>query len=371
MSVKDSPSPSAGPQQSPSPHRKASIFETEEEKPVLSVEGDAKIVKTIDLDSDGLCAKYSCDGSKVAAGLSNGAVKIYKCDGMACIYQLTDTETVSARLPVTSLSFVPQGRSGKGGVLLATYASGLVKFWHVSSNKALHTIHEPRQVLCSSLSSSGDCFITAGSTDQIRIYDVASGKQVRMCEPSPNVLVMDGHRCRVFAVKHHPTDEHLFITGGWDDTVQFWDVRQDRAIRHISGPHVCGEGLDIDPKFNHILIASWRKQDSLQVWDFASGKLIKTIPADYGNESLLYTCQWMGKNHMICGGCDTNMLRIIDKTTLATSGQVTGLPGGVYSLDYDHNRKSLAQHGHYSSDHTTIAAIVGKNLLIVSNNTKA
>ena len=31
---------------------------------------------------------------------------------------------------------------------------------------------------------------------------------------------MNGHRARVFAVQYHPTDPHLFVTGGWDDTVQ-------------------------------------------------------------------------------------------------------------------------------------------------------
>nr|XP_039259958.1 cleavage stimulation factor subunit 50-like [Styela clava] len=370
MSVKDSPSPSGAYQQSPTPQRKSSIFETDEEKPVLSVEGEAKITKTVDLNSDGLCTKFSTDSSKIAVGLSNGATKIYKSDGMSCIYQLNDEETVSARLPVTSLSFVPTGKARRGELLLATYASGLVKFWHVSSNKALHTIHEPSQVLSSSLSPGGEQFITAGSTEQVRIYDVATAKQIHVCEPSPNVLVMDGHRCHIFAVKHHPTMKHIFVTGGWDDTIQFWDDRQERSIRHISGPHICGEAVDIDPKFNHILTASWRKHDSLQVWDFGTGRLIKTIPADYGNESLLYTCQWMGKNHIVCGGSDANMLRIIDKTTLATSGQVLGLPRGVYSLDFDHNTKSLSQHGHYSPDVTTVAAVVGKSLLIVTNNLK-
>lgn len=35
--------------------------------------------------------------------------------------------------------------------------------------------------------------------------------------------------------------------------------------RLISGPHICGEGLDIDPVHNHILTGSWRKYDVLQV----------------------------------------------------------------------------------------------------------
>lgn len=39
-----------------------------------------------------------------------------------------------------------------------------------------------------------------------------------MCSDSRND--MDGHRCRVFAVQHHPVHMYSFVTGGWDDTVQ-------------------------------------------------------------------------------------------------------------------------------------------------------
>ena len=42
---------------------------------------------------------------------------------------------------------------------------------------------------------------------------------------------MDGHKSRVFSICSHPTDNNVFVSGGWDDTVQFWDVRQNRAAR--------------------------------------------------------------------------------------------------------------------------------------------
>lgn len=332
-------------------------------KPVLSVEGDIEINKTIDLGSDSMCCRYSSNGKKVAVGLSNGTIKLYKTETMSCIYQLSDEETLSARLPVTSLSFLENTQSsGKGEMLLATYASGMVKFWHISSQKVLHAIHEPRQVLNGSLSNDGSKFVTTGSTGEVMVYDVSSGKETNVCEPSPSSLVMDGHRCRVFAIKHHPSEENYFITGGWDDTIQYWDHRQARSTRYIFGPHICGDGLDIDPKFNHILSASWRKQDSLQVWDFNTGNRIKTIPPDFGNNSLLYCCDWLGKNYIMCGGCDSNMLRILDKTTLATCAQLVGLPGGVYSAAYDCAKKP---HHHHEPEITKIVATICKSLYVL------
>jgi hypothetical protein len=39
-------------------------------------------------------------------------------------------------------------------------------------------------------------------------------------------------------------------------------------IRYIYGPHICGNSLDIDPNYNHLLSGSWRKTSTLQVYFF-------------------------------------------------------------------------------------------------------
>ena len=65
---------------------------------------------------------------------------------------------------------------------------------------------------------------------------------------------MDGHRTSVYALKHHPNDIWNFISGGWDDTVQFWDRREKRAIRRLFGPHICGQAIDINKSDNTILV---------------------------------------------------------------------------------------------------------------------
>ena len=57
-------------------------------------------------------------------------------------------------------------------------------------------------------------------------------------------------------------------------------------IRKIFGPHICGDGLDIQSvsvsgSSQQILTGSWRKDNTLQIWDSGSGKLIKNVPSDY------------------------------------------------------------------------------------------
>ncbi|XP_013405486.1 WD repeat-containing protein 38 [Lingula anatina] len=144
---------------------------------------------------------------------------------------------------------------------------------------------------------------------------------------------MNGHRLRVFALKFHPYEPNIFISGGWDDTVQFWDLRQKGSTRSLFGPHICGDALDIDPVHNHILTGSWRKENTLQIWDFNNGAKIKDVPIDHMHSSLLYCAQWLGKDYMVCGGCDHNMAMVIDRGTLNVTGQVYDLPQGVYCVD--------------------------------------
>lgn len=57
-------------------------------------------------------------------------------------------------------------------------------------------------------------------------------------------------------------------------------------FRKIFGPHICGDALDIQSQSSsttsrQILTGSWRKDKTLQIWDYGSGKLLKDIPSDY------------------------------------------------------------------------------------------
>lgn len=64
--------------------------------------------------------------------------------------------------------------------------------------------------------------------------------------PSQRKNIMDGHTSRIFACAFNPKSHHELISGGWDNTVMFWDDRQPYATRYLFGVHMCGEGLDFD-----------------------------------------------------------------------------------------------------------------------------
>ena len=93
------------------------------------------------------------------------------------------------------------------------------------------------------------------------------------------------------------------ISGGWDNTVQIWDIRTGFSERSIYGPHLCGDSMDIQ---NDVLVTgSWRNEDPLETWDFGTGKKISSI--DWfkselsGQSCMLYAAQF--NKHGYDNGC--------------------------------------------------------------------
>jgi WD40 repeat protein len=75
----------------------------------------------------------------------------------------------------------------------------------------------------------------------------------------------------------------MIISGGWDNNVKVWDLREGAAVRSIYGPYICGDSLDIHD--GYILTGSWRADKQLQLWDFGTCEFIEDIPWNEGLQS--------------------------------------------------------------------------------------
>jgi WD40 repeat protein len=75
---------------------------------------------------------------------------------------------------------------------------------------------EGHEELVSSVSFSpdGTQIVSASDDNTVRIWDVATGTQLR---------VLEGHKSRVDSVSFSP-DGTQIVSGSWDNTVRVWDV---------------------------------------------------------------------------------------------------------------------------------------------------
>ncbi|OAD61688.1 Guanine nucleotide-binding protein subunit beta-like protein, partial [Eufriesea mexicana] len=146
---------------------------------------------------------------------------------------------------------------------------------------------------------------------------------------SESLEVMDGHKSRVFSACFNPKSAHELISGGWDNTIQFWDTRQPYALRRISDVAV----FSLTNSYcEQILSCSWQRENPIQLWDYGSGKLLVSLDPD-SYSSLLYCGKYVSNMFIACGGTDANLFRVVDLRSHATLAMVRNLRGGTYSLD--------------------------------------
>jgi len=177
---------------------------------------------------------------------------------------------------------------------------------------------------------------------RVRIYDEATKSLLTTMSSGYGTVngVASGHANRVFSTKFCPTDSNLVVSGGWDNTVQIWDIRSGRSCRSFYGPHICGDSLDVSSDGSRILTGSWRHASPLEEWDLGTGKLINPVQwfqsGLKGKSCQLYAAQYSKNSNLIAaGGSGANECRVFDRTVgNRMVGMVAGLRRGVFTLDF-------------------------------------
>jgi hypothetical protein len=93
----------------------------------------------------------------------------------------------------------------------------------------------------------------------------------------------------------------------------------------VPGVFVCGDGLNFDRKGKDLLVASWRPDNQLQVFDYASGTVRENLEPALQPHYL--TCaKYLGKDYIVAGGTNRGIVRIYDRhkgTILATVREIS------------------------------------------------
>jgi len=89
-----------------------------------------------------------------------------------------------------------------------------------------------------------------------------------------------GHSNRVFCVRFNPTNQFSLVSGGWDNTLQIYDIRRKGPVANIYGPHICGDAIDYRHDGYTLLTGSYREEDAIELWDLRTLKKFRDIPWD-------------------------------------------------------------------------------------------
>jgi WD40 repeat protein len=318
--------------------------------------GEGRLIPKLTIQnntSEIFCVRFSPDGKFLAAGCGDGAIRVFNTNNGNLAYNLQGGSNVA--LPTTSLRFRPVTATARTkNVFIAANASGTIQHWHMTSAKCLHSFEDgDNQVYALDFNDEGTRFVTAGRDTVVRVYDEATKSLVTAMKGGLNnkLTASPGHSNRIFSCKCVPGDENMIATGGWDNTVQLWDIRAGASVRSFYGPHICGDALDIVS--GEVLTGSWRPECQLEVWDYGSGEKIQDIP--WHSQALmaagfpvcmLYAAQFSKEGagrYIAAGGSNSNEAKIFDHHNgNAVVGTITGLTRGVFSVDFSPDNKSIA-----------------------------
>jgi len=308
-----------------------------------------------DDDAEAFCVRWSPDDSLLACGCGDGVVRIFHGDDGRLAYNL-EREGNAMRMPITSLRWRPATEGAKTkNVLLAANADGTVCHWHVTSKKCLHTISEDKnQVYALDFRPDGSVFASAGKDYAVRVYDEATKSLTHTLQTGWVGQPSAGHSNRIFSLKFDTDDPHVLYSGGWDNTVQIWDLRTASPQGSFYGPHMCGDALDAHG--HEVLTGSWRPNKQLQIWDARTRELMSDVPFRHaavpsgGKEAChLYAAQFskpgaLGRRTIVAGGSSSNELRLFERDGFGTLASMK-LPRGVYGVDMSHDGSRIAVAG--------------------------
>ncbi|KAJ7327302.1 hypothetical protein JRQ81_017061 [Phrynocephalus forsythii] len=278
---------------------------------------------------------FAPGGCLLAAGFGNGAVQVADAaTGAPGASFLSSSSSSSfpgrrARQAATAVAF---HRAEPAGLLLllAAGADGAVTAYDLLGRRPVASLtEEENEIHALDFCRDGTAFATAGKDRHVRLYDGHTLRLLQVIEAPDFFMAGDdftplsGHSRRIFALRFHPTELHLFLTGGWDNSVKVWDKRVPKGARSvIGGPHICGPGIDV--KGDLVLTGSWVPRNALQLWDLRTSRLWQNLPfpGSRTQGEFLYSAQFCAEDMVLAGGSGTCGATILHTGTGQTVGEI-------------------------------------------------
>jgi WD40 repeat protein len=157
--------------------------------------------------------------------------------------------------------FAPDGRwLASGG------ADNSIRIWDVASGLELRALVGHQNWIKSlAVNSKGD-LLASGSNDRtVKIWNVASGGEL---------LTLSGHQAAVEAIVFSG-DDRMIISGSSDNSIKIWDASSGRELRTLTGhtSAIATLAVSIDGK----TLASGSADGAIKLWNLADGSPIRTL----------------------------------------------------------------------------------------------
>ncbi len=133
------------------------------------------------------------------------------------------------------------------------------------TDQTLHELGRFSSVNTMAFSPNGEQIVAAFPDNNVRIWDVKTGKLVH---------VLKGHTNEVESALFSPDGRHV-VSCSWDHTVKIWDIETGSVIHTLTGHNDWVMSASYSPDGRYIVSASFDK--TIKIWDAESGKEVRTF----------------------------------------------------------------------------------------------
>jgi WD40 repeat protein len=208
---------------------------------------------------------FSPDGSMLAAGDSNGGLKVWDVRAGAVLRELEPGVKSNDDVgQIDSVQFSPDGK------VLASSWDG-VSLWDTATGKRLHHLEgHHAEVTCVAFSPDGKTLASGSPDKTIKLWVVESGKEIS---------TLSGHPDGVLSVAFSP-DGATLASGDRVGSIIIWDVRSGTAGTKIKGPPAEPRIMALAFLSGGTILASQNGFGMLQLWDVAKGVWLRNVKTD-------------------------------------------------------------------------------------------
>lgn len=177
-------------------------------------------------------------------------------------------------------------------------------------------------------SPDGKTLAMAGGDRMLKLWDVASGRELR---------ALKGHPHGINSVAFSP-DGKMLASGSYQ-TIKLWSVVTGSELRKLGGPSADGETLAFSPDGTTLASGSWAGNQPIRLWDVASGNELRTLKGHSGSVKAL---AFNSDGTTLASGSGDRTIKLWDVASGSEIRTLKGHSGVVTSVAFSPDGKTLA-----------------------------